>query len=429
MRFLNVLLLITITLFLTACSTKNITIDDIKIEDVKIYPQNPSIYMDNFQNVPLDKNELSKNFIKKYFSPWDLESIKYSKQEASWGNIYSKRKIYLENYRLAPKEWFEKVIDNANFEKYNTSLLKAITTRNCDFRVFPTKSPLFYNPKKAGEGFPFDYNQNSRVKINTPVFVSHFSKDKAWAFVQSHYVLGWVRVDNLLFVDDTQISQFTNNPLFVITKEGYQIFDKNLSEELKVGTFFPKENGKYLLATNFGIKEVSLNEDSIEPFPLDFNKNDISKLLNQFISEPYGWGGLNNNRDCSSFTQDFFTPFGIYLNRNSKAQTTLNRYIDISKFSDKEKKEFILNNAIPFLTLIYLRGHIMLYIGKKNNEPLVMHNMWGVRTKKYPSMVGRNVVGKTVITTLEPGIELEMADKENTILKRVQGIVLLNEKR
>ncbi len=70
----------------------------------------------------------------------------------------------------------------------------------------------------------------------------------------------------------------------------------------------------------------------------------------------------------------------------------------------------------------------MLYIGTYNNEPLVMHNMWGIKTWIFPFTHGRNIVGKTVITTLEPGVELKMADKYRTILKRVQGIVLLNKK-
>lgn len=423
MRLLNIAILLFSLIFFTACSQKEII-----IEDVQKYPQEPSYYLKNFQDVTLNETELSSKFIKKYFSPWSLESLKYSKKEASWGNIYAKRKIYLENYRLASKEWFDKLIDNANFENYNTALLKAVTTKNCDFRVFPTHSSLFYNPKKAGEGFPFDYNQNSRVKINTPVFVSHFSKDKAWAFVQSHYVLGWVRVDNLLFVNDEQIKEFENSPLYVITKEHTQNFALNLVEDLKVGTFFPKKEDKYLLASNNGIKEVDLDENIIDPFPLDFDSKNISRVLDEFINEPYGWGGLNNHRDCSSFTQDFFTPFGIYLNRNSKAQTALNKYLDISKMDDKEKKEFIVKNGIPFLTLIYLNGHIMLYIGTQDGEPLAMHNMWGVRTWEFPFNSGRNIVGKTVITTLEPGVELEMADKGRTILKRVKGIVLLNEK-
>ncbi len=98
---------------------------------------------------------------------------------------------------------------------------------------------MFYNPKIAGEGYPFDYNQNSRVKINTPILISHYSKDRVWAFVESNYVLGWVRVDNLLLIDEKIEKEFKDSELFVIVKEGFQIFDKSLLEELKVGTFFP----------------------------------------------------------------------------------------------------------------------------------------------------------------------------------------------
>ncbi len=422
MKLLNFLLLIISFLVFQGCTVKQI-----KIADVKKYPQNPSFYIKNLKQNSIDTKKLSQSYIKKYFSPWDLEKASYSKKEAMWGNVYSKRTVYLENYRKIEQNWFKELITNANYEEYNKAKLKAITTKNVDFRVLPTNSAIFYNPKKAGEGFPFDYNQNSRVKINTPVFVSHFSKDKAWALVQSHYVLGWVRVDSLFFVNDEDIKNFKKYPLEVIVKEGYQTFNINTTENLKVGTFFPKIDDKYLLATNSGIKKVKIKENTIKAFPLKFSANNINKLLQEFIGEPYGWGGLNNHRDCSSFTQDFFTSFAIYLNRNSKAQTKGYKYIDIYKMSNKKKKEFIVNNAIPFLTLIYLRGHIMLYIGDINKEPLAMHNMWGIRTWDTLFSRGRNIVGKTVITSLEPGIELRNVDKKSTILSKIRGIVILEK--
>ena len=70
----------------------------------------------------------------------------------------------------------------------------------------------------------------------------------------------------------------------------------------------------------------------------------------------------------------------------------------------------------------------MLYIGTKNKEPLVMHNMWGIRTWEFIFKQGREIVGKTVITTLNPGAEIKNANKNATILKRIQGLVILNQK-
>ncbi len=418
------ILLYSFILFFTACSYKNVD-----VLDIKKYSQNPTSYTKDLKSRNLNQEELTKEFISNYFSVWHLDKLSFTKEEATWGNVYSKKEIYLENHLLASKDWFEKQIINSNFENYNQIQQKAILTKNSDFRVFPTSSRMFYNPSKAGEGFPFDYNQNSRVKINTPVLISHYSKDKAWAFVESHYVLGWIRLDNLLLIDQTLEEEFISDELYVIIKEGFEIFDKTSLEDLKVGTFFTKKDDKYLVASANGFKKVNISDYKIRKLPIKFDSKNIELISKEFIGEPYGWGGINNHRDCSSFTQDFFTPFAIYLKRNSKSQTELHKYIDLSKFSDKEKKEFILKNAEPFLTLVYLRGHIMLYVGSEKNEPLVMHNVWGVRTKSFFGESGRNIIGKTVITTLEPGLELNNINPDKTLLKKVRGIVLLNKKQ
>jgi hypothetical protein len=97
----------------------------------------------------------------------------------------------------------------------------------------------------------------------------------------------------------------------------------------------------------------------------------------------------------------------------------------MSNLSNDEKKEFVKKNGVPFSTLVYLKGHIMLYIGIKGNEPLVMHNMWSVRLKDETGKKYRYIIGKATITTLEPGKEMKDYDEDNNILKRVEGIIIL----
>ena len=60
----------------------------------------------------------------------------------------------------------------------------AITVRNTACRVFPTARPFFLDPGRAGEGFPFDYFQNSALWAGTPLLVTHVSLDGAWFFVE-----------------------------------------------------------------------------------------------------------------------------------------------------------------------------------------------------------------------------------------------------
>ena len=82
-------------------------------------------------------------------------------------------------------------------------------------------------------------------------------------------------------------------------------------------------------------------------------------------------------------------------------------------------------NGVPFSTLVYLKGHVMLYIGVKENEPLVFHNIWSVRLKDSDGKKYRHIIGKATITTLEPGKNIKDFDEDTNILNRIQGIVIL----
>lgn len=421
----NLTLVALSTLLFTACSIKE------PITSV-VAPKNQDIVElskkanDDFIN----QNKATKDYFDKYFRPWSASKVSYPKNEAMWGQSYKNRKVYLENHQLATKEWFDKVINNSNFDEYNVVPKKAITLKNTNVRVLPSNSPMFYDPTKPGEGFPFDYNQNSLIKINTPVLVSHLSKDKAWAYIESSIVGGWVEINSIAFVNDEFIKNFKTTNYYVSVKEKFPIYDPIFREYVKVATIFPKKGDKYIIAKkddnqNAIITYIDLQNDEIEAMPVSFNSANRIKLLNELLEEPYGWGGLLNNRDCSSFTQDFFAPFGKFLHRNSKAQTTNGKFLDMSNLSLDEKKEFMKKHGVPFSTLVYLKGHIMLYVGIKNNEPLVVHNVWSVRLKDDTGRKYRHIIGKATITTLEPGKGMKDFDEDNNILKKVTGITIL----
>ena len=421
--FKQLSLILLSTFLFTACSIKEPTAIIPKTDDLTELSKTAN---DDF----LDQEKATKDYFDKYFKPWNSSKVSYSKSEAMWGQSYKYKKVYLENHNLATAEWFDKQINNSNFDAYNLSPKKAITLENVNVRVLPTNSVMFYNPTTPGEGFPFDYNQNSALKINTPIIVSHLSKDRAWAFIESGIVGGWVEIKNIAFVDDKFIKEFKTSNYYVTVKEKFPIYEPIFREYVKVGTIFPKKNNYFIIAKkddnqNAIISYVYLNDDEVEAMPLAFNSANRVRILNQLLDEPYGWGGLLNNRDCSSFTQDFFAPFGKFLHRNSKSQTTNGKLLDVSQLSLEEKKDYIKKHGVPFSTLVYLKGHIMLYVGVKNNEPLVVHNIWSVRLKNSSGKKYRHIIGKATITTLEPGKEMQDFDEDNNILKKVTGIVIL----
>ena len=419
----QILLILVITLLFSACSVKEPVLSQAKNSDIEVLATTAN---DNSFN----STEVSKDFFNKYFKPWNSTKVSFPKLEAMWGQSYKNKKVYLENHQLATASWFDKQIENSNFNDYNILPKKAITLKNVNIRVLPTNSPMFYDPTQPGEGFPFDYNQNSSLKINTPIIVSHLSKDRAWAYIESSTVGGWVEIGTIAYVDNDFIQEFKTSNYFVSVKEKFPIYDPIFREYVKVATIFPKKNNKYIIAKrdnnqNAYISYIDLNNDEVESMPLTFNSENRIKIAKQLIDEPYGWGGLLNNRDCSSFTQDYFATFGKFLHRNSKAQLSNGKYFDMSKLTNNEKKEFMKNNGVPFSTLVYLKGHIMLYIGIKENEPLVLHNMWSVRLKDSNGRKYRHIIGKATVTTLEPGKGIKDFDEDTNILNKIQGIVVL----
>ena len=68
-------------------------------------------------------------------------------------------------------------------------LLFGLITRRTDLRVFPTEEHSLNGPSDSG----FDRFQHSSVSPGSLVGIYHFSKDQKWAYVQTYFMRGWVR--------------------------------------------------------------------------------------------------------------------------------------------------------------------------------------------------------------------------------------------
>ena len=427
----TIIIFITIILY-TGCAQKEI--ETTTINDLQNITQKPYIYVKNLK--PISKKlqiNFIKDFKKKYFYPWHLTKTTFSYKDATWGNMYANMEVYSENLTPISKEWFDTIISNSNFAQFDTLRKKAITINNSHLKVFPTISKIFYNPKQAGEGFPFDYNENSSIKINTPLFISHLSKDRLWAYVESSVTNGWIKISDIAYVDSKFRKIFENGNYYINLKDDTNIYKNGyLLNSVELGTLFPKaKKGGFIIASkdyknNGFIRTIDAN-NNFEKLGIDFTLDNIKKLSDELIGERYGWGGLLENRDCSLMIKDFYTPFGIFLQRNSSMQKNDGESIDLSTLDNKMKKQFIIENAIPFQTLIYLPGHIMIYVGIKDGEPLVFHNMWGIKTIDSLGNYGRDIIGKAAVTTLMPGKELKNFSEEYSILSRVKSITILTQ--
>ena len=119
-------------------------------KDLSEYSQDPTTYTKNIKPLEIElKKKLYKEFMTSYFSPWKITKMPITKKSATWGENYSKMKVYGENYRLISAKWFDKVIKLSNMDEFDTLRQKAITVRNADLRLFPSTKPIFKDYKIA----------------------------------------------------------------------------------------------------------------------------------------------------------------------------------------------------------------------------------------------------------------------------------------
>ena len=401
------------------------------VADMKNIPQDPTFYAKQIKSFSKSKQKkLDIDFNKKYFKPWNLTKLDIPKKDFGWEvRFVTKKPIYKAKGKVIPSYTYNKWIRNAQMDKVDSKKYRAITIRHTNVKALPTSRAFYRDPKRVGEGFPFDYNQNSALHINVPLYISHFSRDKRWAFVRASYSFGWVKISDLALVGSKFIKEFMNGNYAMAVKDNLRLYNdkKRPHSIVKLGALFPisKDGKSYLTARRNAkgqarIHKVTVADPKIiAKKPLPFTPKNVAMLAKEFYGEPYGWGGGYECRDCSATTRDFLGAFGIFLRRNSSKQAKDGKNIFIKGLSKAKKKKKIIKDAEPFRSLLYVPGHIVLYLGEYKGEPVIMHTYWGIRKKDRTKII----TGRTIITTTEPGKERADVREKSKLINTLKTIV------
>jgi len=401
--------------------------------------QNISNYIDNLQDNE-DTIDYAQKFEDIYYLPLYLKRAPMELNQTLWPfRVFHSKKSYGSNLCLHKKSFLNDLKICSNNSDYDRLGAYGFTTHFTNLRVLPTDEPLLANPKKAGEGLAFDYLQNSAMHANEPLYISHYSfshysLDRAWLYVFSAYASGWLHVDDVAFFPKKYNQDIINAQKVYITKEHAAFYDEDghFIFNARIGMILPiiQLKKEYILALaiqkDFPNKahyvRVKVPYDFASVGVLAFNQKNINKILSQLLGLKYGWGGMYKHRDCSSTLRDYFTPFGIWLPRNSYGESQVGTIVSFEGKSDAQKLALIKKEGKPFKTLLYKHGHILLYIGMDlKGRVLAFHNMWGLKILK-DGIEGRKIVGKTVITTLDVGKNIESIDANQTLLHTLKSM-------
>ena len=278
-----------------------------------------------------------------------------------------------------------------------------ILIRKENLRAFPTAVLFTEDPKKTD----MDLFQLTTLSANSPLVILHRSKDEKWVYVQSVIYQGWLNRESIALVEDREeIFDFLNTDIFLIVKASrvetepnpfitevsgiqYQMGDSlPLASSEEIPSSIPEGNlqaqspeGNYVIKVpvrddngylQFKLALIARNNGINEGY-LAYTRENLVRQAFKLLGERYGWGGLFNRRDCSRFVMDIYRSVGIIIPRDAGFQEkgTAGEYLEFSgSIREREQVLDLLEVGAP----LYMKGHVMIYLGKINDKYYVIHD-------------------------------------------------------
>lgn len=391
--------------------------------------QNPSLLLltpgeirkMNEENLNREDHLLAR--IKDLKENWERDEISALLKE-DWGNFGRTEGVrYGRNgYPLGEFFWshLKKNLNQESLKDRNQMLFGLIVKRT-DLRVFPTDEISM----STAANYELDRFQHSSLSPGTPIGIYHLSKESIWAYVQTPFIRGWVRLTDFATArKKNEISDYEDEKdRLVITGSFVKIFGDPLFQDpvfmAQMGTSFPlldlpgssgmagqcyvikipfrETNGELTFHKAF----VPRKEDVHRGF-LPYDQENLARQAFKMLNHPYGWGDMFGGRDCSRFIMDLFATFGILMPRNSNLQARVGIPLGHVEGKTVKEKEKILEGAVPLATLLRFPGHIMLYLGQEKGRYYVIHGIWGIQKGGWfgPSL---QKIGKVAVSDLSLG--------------------------
>lgn len=396
-------------------------------------------HIPQYEIKPEYQQQLTKHYLFLYFSPW-TNPYYFMKEPELKSYLWAILSQYIhnpgwgENKHPYTREWIRHIVENVNMKTFPNAHSRAITIRATDLRDLPTQEPSYTNWVDAGEGYPFDNLQISRLNANVPVYIVQTSNDGAWKFVvTSRNAFGWIPSNDVAYVDNAFMNHWMQGHYVQPKRDGVGVSNDHSHFYFltSVGQIYPLIKAdltayQILVAAadadqHAVIKTATISKQNAILWPLLANTTQIAMAANRMMNQPYGWGGLYSYRDCSATLMDLFAQFGIWLPRSSTMQGKHGEVISFKNLTNEKKRQLINQKGIPFFSLFHMTGHIVLNVGGDDNI-YIFNNKWGLRT--YGIMRdGRVIIGRTVIMPIDFGKDI-ITVKEN-LLTRADGMVFI----
>ena len=373
-----------------------------------------------------------------------LDKITLDNKIASISSVPSSARFYADGTPVNPQH-FQTYLDNTNSDalKNINEVQFGLVVKRSALRTFPTLDRVFNEQMDLD----LDRFQESAVFPGEAVAVLHKSADQRWYLVQNYNYLAWVQQDAIAIGSKQQIQEFVEHQDFLLIT-GSKVFTSYVPSEprvsqvqLDMGVKLPllseaqqqPELYGQSTATSYEVALPVRNDDGslsvktaligrtqdVNVGYLAYTSHNLIAQAFKFLGERYGWGHDYNGRDCTGFVGEIYKTFGIFMPRNSGQQGS-GEYGINHRFDDKSEisSKLAVIEQLQVGDLIYIPGHVMLYLGKENNQPFVIHDVKGLA---YWMPDGNYYSGVLNAVSVTPLIKLQLS-KETTYLDKIYNI-------
>jgi hypothetical protein len=299
-------------------------------------------------------------------------------------------------------------------------------------RRLPTNEAFYDRPY----GNEFDRFQYSTLECGNPVVVLHRIADGSWSFVQTIYTMGWVPSASIAIGDRQNVAAFCRSKPLVATASMVPVYTDaaftSHAVTIPMGTRLPfveTTERHYAVTLPWRAPDGALRfvtgyirrEADVSIGFLPYTPRNVYRQLFKLEGTPYGWGDLFDGRDCSRLVMDVFSTFGFNMPRNSSRQAAFNiaGRKDTKGLSEKDKiSNLIILGYRP--ALLYMPGHIMIFLGVIDGKVYAIRSAWALRETR---ILGERTVmaGRVVVSDISGG-----SGARGSLLKRVTAITPLD---
>lgn len=335
---------------------------------------------------------------------YDLSGFGDTLDQSVVQNMIQKHNVFIRSYSyytgddlVTEKQWTEyQSLCNFDAIADKNKVRYGIICTRADMRVLPTMD----NITDVKGDYGHDLMQSTALAVNEPVLIIHDSSDSRWYYVIANEYAGWVLQDRVALCENKEEWQKAQQmeDFLVVTGDEIAIRQSTDTESsdliftmgTKLAIADPAEYqevmGRKKIYDNYVVRVpvresggrldycyvlVPLGKDVSHGY-LDYTRANVLRQAFKLLGNPYGWGGMNGGRDCSSMTRDSYLCFGFRLPRDASSQAMIpgKGCISLNGLSDAERREKI--NSIQPGTILQMPGHVMIYLGCRDQHYYVI---------------------------------------------------------